>query len=54
VPIKELLEKQYYLKSILWLNHDELIDRIMAVMHEMRIRTRKNDKGIEDFWILNR
>lgn len=53
-PKKELLERQYYFKSILWLKHDELRDRCMAVLNEMCIRTRKDDIGIEDFWILNK
>jgi hypothetical protein len=52
-PKKEMLERQHYFKSILWFKHDELRDRCMAVLNEMRIVTRKDDIGIEDFWILD-
>lgn len=50
---KELLERQHFLKSILWLKHDALRDSCLAVLNEMGILTRKHDIGIEDFWILN-
>jgi hypothetical protein len=53
-PKKELLEKQYYLKAILWLKHNELRDRCMAALNEMSIPTWKDDKGIEDIRILNK
>lgn len=53
-PKKELLNKQRDLKSILWLKHNELRDRCMAVLREMDIETLKDDIGIEDFRILNK
>ena len=44
-PKKALLNKQYHLKSILCLKHNELRDRCMAVLNEMDIQTLEDVKG---------
>ncbi len=46
------LDRLSALKSILWLKHDELRDRVMDFLNEMQVATLKEEIGEEDFWIL--
>jgi hypothetical protein len=55
-PLKQKkteLSRQQYLKSILWLKHNQLRDVCMDVFREMGMKTKEDDKGDEDFWILS-
>jgi hypothetical protein len=52
-PKRISLERLRYLKSTLWLKHDELRDVCMQVFSDMALKTLKHDVGQEDFWILD-
>ena len=52
-PERISLQRLQYLKSVLWLKHDELRDICMEVFGDMALKTLEHDTGQEDFWILN-
>jgi len=50
--IRNLLDKQLELKSVLWVKHSQLVEACIAVLDSMGIKSVKDDIGEEDFWIL--
>jgi len=46
------LAKERNLKSVLWLKHNELRDACLKLLDYMGIETLMDDKGEEDFWLL--
>jgi hypothetical protein len=52
-PNRILLDRLEHFKRVLWIKHNELRDLCIELFNEMGLRTLKDDRGQEDFWILD-